>query len=180
MGHPGSKPEANGLAREVGRACMPRSSPAARSGVKVTALTSSWGGSGALLAEGSYYNWGYNAAGQLGDGTTANSDLPVRVRVPAGVTFVTVDAGGYTSFAIDSAGRLWAWGGNDNGQLGTGSAKRRATLPVDAGNHLSQVVIDGEQRRRTRVSGQNKAHLINANRDDFANIAGNRGRPGRH
>jgi alpha-tubulin suppressor-like RCC1 family protein len=163
-------------------------------GVTVTALTSSWEGSGALLANGDYYNWGYNAAGQLGDGTTrnsavpvkvglpgpvtqvfqggsgknngqtvailkdgsvwawgnnkrgqlgdgttANSDLPVRVHVPAGVTFITVNSGGYTSFAIDSAGRLWDWGGNDNGQLGTGSAKRIAPLPVDVGIHLTQV-----------------------------------------
>jgi alpha-tubulin suppressor-like RCC1 family protein len=163
-------------------------------GVAVTALTSSWEGSGALLANGDYYDWGYNAAGQLGDGTTANSarparvdlpgpvaqvfqggsgktngqtvailknasvwawgdnergqlgddttansDVPVRVRVPAGVTFVTVNSGGYTSFAIDPAGRLWAWGGNDNGQLGTGSAKRRATLPVDVGIRVTQV-----------------------------------------
>lgn len=164
------------------------------SGVKVTALTSSWEGSGALLADGDYYNWGYNAAGQLGDGTaqdsampvkvglprpvtqvfqggsgktngqtvailedgsvwawgnnkrgqlgngtTANSDLPVRVRIPAGLTFVKVNSGGYTSFAIDSTGRLWAWGGNNNGQLGTGSAKPIATLPVDVGSHLTQV-----------------------------------------
>ncbi len=34
--------------------------------VKVTALTSSWEGSGALLANGDYYGWGYNPAGQLG------------------------------------------------------------------------------------------------------------------
>jgi alpha-tubulin suppressor-like RCC1 family protein len=163
-------------------------------GVTVTALTSSWEGSGALLANGDYYDWGYNAAGQLGDGTTrdsavpakvdlpgpvtqvfqggsgktngqtvailrdrsvwawgnnqrgqlgdgttTNSDLPVRVHVPAGVTFLSVNSGGYTSFAIDSAGRLWAWGGNDNGQLGTGSAKRIATLPVGLGIRLTQV-----------------------------------------
>lgn len=163
-------------------------------GVQVTALTSSWEGSGALLANGDYYDWGYNAAGQLGngtthdsampvradlpgpvtqvfqggsgkangqtvailkdgsvwawgdntrgqlgDGTTANSDLPVRVRVPAGVTFVKVTSGGYTSFAIDSAGRLWDWGGNNNGQLGTGSAQPIAALPVDVGIHLTQV-----------------------------------------
>jgi alpha-tubulin suppressor-like RCC1 family protein len=163
-------------------------------GVTVTALTSSWEGSGALLANGDYYDWGYNAAGQLGDGTTAdsavpanvnlpgpvshvfqggsgktngqtvailkngsvwawgnnergqlgdgttaNSDVPVRVHVPAGVSFVSVNSGGYTSFAIDSAGRLWDWGGNDNGQLGTGSAEPIATLPVDAGIRLTQV-----------------------------------------
>ena len=52
------------------------------SGVKITALTSSWEGSGALLANGDYYNWGYNAAGQLGNGSTANSAVPVKVDLP--------------------------------------------------------------------------------------------------
>ena len=36
----------------------------------MTALTSSWEGSGALLSNGDYYNWGYNAAGQLGNSST--------------------------------------------------------------------------------------------------------------
>ena len=57
-------------------------------GEKVTALTSSWEGSGSLLADGSYYNWGYNAQGQLGDGTTTDSAVPVKVNLAEGVTRV--------------------------------------------------------------------------------------------
>jgi alpha-tubulin suppressor-like RCC1 family protein len=161
---------------------------------RVTALTSSWEGSGALLSNGAYYDWGYNAAGQLGDGRTADSDVPVRVtlpapvrqvsqggsgpangqtvailadgsvwawgngargqlgdgsiadsdvpvrvRVPAGVTFAKVNSGGYSSYAIDGTGRLWAWGGNQNGQLGTGRSARIETTPVDVGIRLTQV-----------------------------------------
>jgi alpha-tubulin suppressor-like RCC1 family protein len=160
----------------------------------VTALTSSWEGSGALLSNGAYYDWGYNAAGQLGDGDTANSDMPVRVKlpgavaqvsqggsgptngqtlvilkdksvwvwgdgtkgqlgdggtassdvpvpvhVPSGVTFAKINSGGYSCYAIDGSGRLWAWGGNQNGQLGTGSDARIQTSPVEVGIHLTQV-----------------------------------------
>jgi alpha-tubulin suppressor-like RCC1 family protein len=160
----------------------------------VTALTSSWAGSGALLSNGTYYNWGYNAAGQMGDGTTTNRDVPVAVRlpapvrqvfqggsgadngqtvailadgsvwswgnnqrgqlgngtrtnsntpvrvsVPAGATFVTVNSGGYSSYAIDQTGRLWAWGGNQNGQLGTGTGVRQETRPVNVSIHVAQV-----------------------------------------
>lgn len=161
---------------------------------RVTALTSSWEGSGALLGNGAYYNWGYNAAGQLGDGTTADSavpvqvtlphavrqvfqggsgakngqtvailangsvwawgdndrgqlgdgtqvssDVPLRVAVPRGVTFVKVSSGGYASYAIDRSDRLWAWGENTSGQLGTGSRVTMATKPVSVGLHLTQV-----------------------------------------
>jgi alpha-tubulin suppressor-like RCC1 family protein len=66
--------------------------------------------------------------------------VPVRVKMPAGVTFTTVNSGGYSCYAIDSSGRLWAWGGNQNGQLGTGSSSARIeTTPVSMGIHLTQV-----------------------------------------
>jgi alpha-tubulin suppressor-like RCC1 family protein len=106
---------------------------------RVTALTSSWEGSGALLATGAYYDWGYNAAGQLGDGSTADSRVPVPVNVPSAATFVTVNSGGYASYAIDHSGTLWAWGGSQNGQLGTGSGTRIETNPVNVGIRLTQV-----------------------------------------
>jgi alpha-tubulin suppressor-like RCC1 family protein len=160
----------------------------------VTALTSSWEGSGALLSNGDYYNWGYNAAGQLGNSSTVNSAVPVqvhlpdpvtkvfqggsgakngqtiailrnravwtwgnndrgqlgigsrtdsavpvRVHVPKNVVFVQVSSGGYATYAIDQTGRLWAWGDNRSGQLGSGSAAALATLPLKVGTRLTQV-----------------------------------------
>ena len=174
----------------------------------VTALTSSWEGSGALLANGDYYNWGYNAAGQLGNGTTVNSALPievdlagpvrqvfqggsgpkngqtiailrdgvtwtwgdndrgqlgigtltnsgipVKVHVPDGVMFVGVSSGGFASYGIDSTGRLWAWGDNGSGQLGTGSDQPRATLPVDVGIHLTEVSSTAQNVAGAEVRG---------------------------
>lgn len=97
------------------------------------------GQSVAILLGGSVWTWGNNERGQLGDGATTSSDVPVRVRVPKGVTFAKVNSGGYTTFAIGISGQLWVWGGNDNGQLGTGSTKREETVPVDVGMHLSQI-----------------------------------------
>jgi alpha-tubulin suppressor-like RCC1 family protein len=161
---------------------------------RVMALTSSWEGSGALVSSGAYYDWGYNATGQLGNGTSADSaipvqvtlpepvrqvfqggsgarngqtvaildngsvwawgdndrgqlgdgtrvssDVPLRVDVPHGVTFVKVSSGGYASYAIDRSGRLWAWGENTSGQLGTGSSPSIATQPVSVDVRLTQV-----------------------------------------
>ena len=92
-----------------------------------------------ILSDGSVWTWGNNQHGQLGDGGTADSRVPVRVNVPAAVTFVTVNSGGYASYAIDSSGTLWAWGGDQNGQLGTGSGTRIETNPVNVGIRLTQV-----------------------------------------
>ena len=104
------------------------------------------GGSGAkngqtvaILANGSVWAWGDNDRGQLGDGTRVSSDVPLRVDVPQGVTFVKVSSGGYASYAIDRSGRLWAWGDNRSGQLGTGSSTTMATKPVSVGIRLTQV-----------------------------------------
>ena len=104
------------------------------------------GGSGAkngqtvaILADGSVWAWGDNDRGQLGDGTTVGSDFPVRVDVPEGVRFVSVGSGGYASYAIDRSHRLWAWGDNRSGQLGTGGDPARALEPVDVGIRLTQV-----------------------------------------
>jgi alpha-tubulin suppressor-like RCC1 family protein len=115
------------------------------SGIKVTALTSSWEGSGALLANGSYYDWGYNAAGQLGDGGTAHSAVPVEVRLPGHVTEVFQGGSGPKNgqtIAILSNGSVWTWGDNDHGQLGTGTRTNAATpVPVHVPHGVTFVTV---------------------------------------
>jgi alpha-tubulin suppressor-like RCC1 family protein len=65
--------------------------------------------------------WGSNQYGQLGNGSsTASSDVPVRVKLPAGATASIVSAGCYHSIALTSAG-LFGWGLNASGQLGNGT-----------------------------------------------------------
>jgi len=99
---------------------------------KVTALTSSWEGSGALVSNGAYYDWGYNTAGQLGDGSTANSAVPVEARLPAPVRQVFQGGSGATNgqtVAILSNGSVWDWGDNQKGQLGDGS-RTSSDVPV--------------------------------------------------
>jgi alpha-tubulin suppressor-like RCC1 family protein len=68
--------------------------------------------------------------GQLGDGSTSNRPRPFRLREPRGVRFVTVSSGGQTDLAIDQRGRLWAWGGDTEGEVGTGTTGEPVTRPV--------------------------------------------------
>jgi alpha-tubulin suppressor-like RCC1 family protein len=69
--------------------------------------------------------WGYNASGQLGDGSTAISRVPKPVPGLSGVTAVA--AGGEHSLALMPDGTVMAWGNNRAGQLGNGSTANRAT-----------------------------------------------------
>jgi alpha-tubulin suppressor-like RCC1 family protein len=70
----------------------------------------------AIDADGNLWASGWNTSGQLGDGTTTNSN--VFIPVMAGNKFVKAVAGSFQaagssqSFAIDQHGGLWTWGGN--------------------------------------------------------------------
>jgi alpha-tubulin suppressor-like RCC1 family protein len=190
---------------------------------RVAALTSSWEGSGALLGNGTYYDWGYNASGQLGNGSTTDSDVPVRaslpgavrqvfqggsgpkngqtvviltngsvwawgdndrgqlgdgtrvssdvplrVDVPRGVSFEKVSSGGYASYAIDQADRLWAWGGNQSGQLGTGGTPVVATRPVVVGVRLAQISSTAQNvAGLVRCSATGRRDCAERHTDDF-------------
>ena len=100
----------------------------------VQALVSSWRNSGALMADGTYYDWGYNEAGQLGNGTTAFSTLPVLVPLRATVTDVSLGGSSGSNgqtLAILSDGSIWAWGQGGFGQLGDGlTANALSPVPV--------------------------------------------------
>jgi alpha-tubulin suppressor-like RCC1 family protein len=118
-------------------------------GENVTVLTSSWEGSGALLADGSYYDWGYNKAGQLGDHTTANSARPVKVSLPAPVTQVFQGGSGKKNgqtIAILTGGSIYDWGANSDGQLGYGTTTSSDTpiqLQVPSGVKFTTVSSGG-------------------------------------
>ncbi len=124
----------------------------------VISLVSSWEDSGALMADGSFFDWGYNAADQLGDGSTTNSDVPVRVALPSKVREVSM--GGSSALngqtvAILADGSIWTWGSDHYGQLGDGhvslgSGPIKVSVPagvafalVDSGG-ATEYGIDGQ------------------------------------
>ena len=80
----------------------------------------------ALDSSGNVWAWGYNADGEIGNGS--NNDLPTApVRVLSGVS--SVAAGFYHSVAIKSDGTVWAWGFNQYGEIGNGTTAN-SNVPV--------------------------------------------------
>src|SRR5690349_15405311 len=62
-------------------------------------------------------SWGDNEQGQLGNGTTKNSDVAEPVTgLVYGVT--AISAGSLHSLALLSSGEVLAWGDNESGELG--------------------------------------------------------------
>jgi alpha-tubulin suppressor-like RCC1 family protein len=87
-----------------------------------------------LCDDGALVAWGYNSNGQLGNGSTITPDEPVLVDaagVLAGKTVVAMGTGDSSSYVLCSDGTLAAWGSNEHGRLGNGSAAANSTVPVE-------------------------------------------------
>ena len=91
-----------------------------------TAVSAGWAHTMALKSDGTLWAWGDNGYGALGLGSTAASDKNSPTQVDPGSTWKAVSTGCDYTVAIKSDGTLWAWGENNYGQLGLGSADGNA------------------------------------------------------
>lgn len=83
----------------------------------------------AVTNAGTVWAWGYNAYGELGNGTTNESTTPVQVPGLTGATAVA--AAEYSSAALLSNGTVETWGQNSYGELGNGTTTDSSTpVPV--------------------------------------------------
>jgi len=127
----------------------------------------------ALNSAGEIWAWGNNETGQtgvtgapVGAGTGAHISVPTRVGTAN--NWVYISAGGTahvspaptfmhgTSFAINSAGELWAWGSNSSGQTGVTGA------PVGTGQHIPVPTRVGAASNWTTIS-VGFAHVLAVN-----------------
>ena len=71
----------------------------------------------AVKSDNTLWSWGYNLSGQLGNnqsGPTANHSSPIQL---PGTNWNSATKGSST-WATKTNGELWAWGNNQQGQLG--------------------------------------------------------------
>jgi alpha-tubulin suppressor-like RCC1 family protein len=96
----------------------------------VAAIAAGGGHTCALRDGGTLWCWGWNAAGQLGDGTTIDRSNPVPVE--AGRTVFYAIAAGYEhTCALTTSAGVKCWGANASGQLGDGTTSNRV-VPAEA------------------------------------------------
>ena len=101
--------------------------PAAH-GETYTQAASSFNHTCAIYGSGGLHCWGQNFSGQLGDGTTTNSPIPV---VVPGLTGVTAVSAGRVHTCAIAQGVVKCWGDGADGQLGNGTTNSSPTpVPV--------------------------------------------------
>ena len=104
----------------------------------VLAVTAGEAQTCAVTSAGGAMCWGRNSFGELGDGTTTSSDVPVGVSGLASGVAAVATGGGHTC-ALTDAGGVKCWGTNFGGQLGDGTNIDRTT-PVGVVGLSSGVV----------------------------------------
>jgi alpha-tubulin suppressor-like RCC1 family protein len=93
------------------------------SGVAATAIVAGPIHSAAIGTDGNLDEWGTDTVGQVGNGTSGtNQNTPVQITLATGVTALATSAGAQFELAIGSNHELYAWGGDQAGQLGDGGS----------------------------------------------------------
>lgn len=120
----------------------------------VTALVAGSYHTCALLVAGTVQCWGYNAAGQLGNGSIQNVNVAGAVSGLNGTALAIAAGSNHTCARLDS-GAAFCWGGNSTGQLGNGTMinsstpvavlglNGRATQLITGANHTCALTSTG-------------------------------------
>src|SRR5262249_51843432 len=120
----------------------------------------------AVARDGNLFAWGHDSFGQAGDGRGFTDVFgPVQV-CAAGQTapcteflgsIIATAAGGVPGVAPDAFGNVWAWGNNDDGQLGVnlGGGINFAAIPIRNDALFAQVNQHGRPPIRAIAAGNN-------------------------
>ena len=129
-------------------------------GVSPTIIAAGGYHSLAVGSDGKLYAWGDNNVGQLGNGATSDSNSPVVVNLPAGVSPTAISAGSGHSLAIGNNGKLYAWGDNSYGQLGNGTTSNSATpLVVNLPAGVSPTAIAAGSAHNLVIGSDGKLYV---------------------
>ena len=89
----------------------------------------------ALTSANRLFSWGKNTTGQLGDRTTTDKLIPSEISdqfaLASGETIARVSSSYWHSAVLTTKGRLFIWGGNDDGQLGIGKKTSFQSTPTE-------------------------------------------------
>jgi len=96
------------------------------------------------IDDGKIWSWGDNAYGQLGTGDNYGEYMPTVISVPLqqGTQIIQIAAGGHHTLALDDSGHVWAWGANDQGQLGIGRITDQ-NFPIQVKDQSGNSVLEG-------------------------------------
>ena len=128
----------------------------------------------AILEDQSMVCWGDNEYGQLGDGTTTGSAVPIYVNVAANETPVEVTVGQVTACALMESGNIYCWGSGYYGKMGNGESWNDDYVNTE----MRQVLLpEGQGGQTVSISGGHICTILD-NGDVYCWGRGNQGQLG--
>jgi alpha-tubulin suppressor-like RCC1 family protein len=105
-----------------------------------------------LSTNGTVYCWGDNGSGQLGNGSTTSSSVPVAAT--GGLTFSAVSVGFSHTCGLTTSGAAYCWGDGITGELGDGSMTVSSVpVAVSGGLTFSAITAGGRHTCGITTSG---------------------------
>jgi alpha-tubulin suppressor-like RCC1 family protein len=102
---------------------LPRATPRRVAGLPIVRSVHAGEQHFCAITQNGLWCWGRNDAGQLAIESSADQRLPVRIAAPSAHAYRQLSGGTRHSCAITDAGSVECWGGNADGQLGTGDTR---------------------------------------------------------
>ena len=79
-------------------------------------------GAACMKTDGSLWTWGNNEYGRAGNPSGPNEGYSSPVQVGSGTDWLNIACSGHNTMGVKTDGTFWAWGRNQYGELGQGSA----------------------------------------------------------
>jgi alpha-tubulin suppressor-like RCC1 family protein len=130
----------------------------------------------ALCADGTVWTWGSDTFGQdsVGGALGAGYDLssgftnsPIKCQIPSMTNTVAIAEGGNGfGIALDTTGRVWGWGDNENGEIGTNAptgTDQGTNLPVPVAGISNVIAIAAGTAHSMALTADKKVWTWGAN-----------------
>ncbi|CAB3382844.1 Hypothetical predicted protein [Cloeon dipterum] len=127
-----------GLAGDIEEIWAPTILEGPLAGKVVNAIACGCYVSAAILNTGELYAWGHNGFGLVPRAKNGNIEIPLKVAEFGGVEISKIAFGVDYALALSKDGKIYAWGDNKHGQLGTGTTDSE-TVPKLLSNMAGRI-----------------------------------------
>ena len=120
-------------------------------GTTLGKLAGGWETLAAIKTDGTFWNWGANTAGELGQNNTTEYNSPKQV---PGTTWAQVAIDIHKHGGIKTNAQLWTWGKNQHGQLGQTQSKQYCSSPIQVPGTWSTFAFGDDHGAGVNTDGE--------------------------